>query len=273
MERNQQVILQIWKKNSVNKFIIHLQNSKGESLRNQDQIVEETLSFYRNLYESKDDKLNLEEFDQHLLRSDFSNLTEVKLRALEGRLSVGELLAALKKIPNNKSPGSDGFTAEFWKFFFNDVGIFLLRSLNYAYENGEVSITQRLGIITLLPKEDKPKQFLKNWSPITLLNITYKLASACIVERIKNILPDLINDDQKGFMEGRYTGENIRLLYDLIFYTKLRKQPGMLLLMDFEKVFHSVSHKFVFKALNFLNFGPSIMKWINLLYSNCMSSV
>ena len=87
------------KRNSVNKSIIHLQNSKGESLRNQDQIVEETLSFYRNLYESKDDKLNLEEFDQHLLRSDFPNLTEVKLRALEGRLSLGELLAALKKNP------------------------------------------------------------------------------------------------------------------------------------------------------------------------------
>ena len=261
------------KRNSVNKSIIHLQNSKGESLRNQDQIVEETLSFYRNLYESKDDKLNLEEFDQHLFRSDFPNLTEVKLRALEGRLSVGELLAALKKIPNNKSPGSDGFTAEFWKFFFNDMEIFLLRSLNYAYENGELSITQRLGIITLLPKGDKPKQFLKNWRPITLLNITYKLASACIAERIKNILPDLINDDQKGFMKGRYIGENIRLLYDLIFYTKLRQKPGMLLLIDFEKAFDSVSHKFVFKALNFLNFGQSIMKWIKLFYSNCMSSV
>ena len=153
------------------------------------------------------------------------------------------------------------------------MGIFLLRSLNYAYENGELSITQRLGIITLLPKGDKPKQFLKNWRPITLLNITYKLASACIAERIKNILPDLINDDQKGFMKGRYIGENIRLLYDLIFYTKLRKKPGMLLLIDFEKAFDSVSHKFVFKALNFLNFGPSIMKWIKLFYSNCMSSV
>ena len=74
-------------------------------------------------------------------------------------------------------------------------------------------------------------------------------------------------------MKGRYIGENIRLLYDLVFYTKLRKQPSMLLLIDSEKAFDSVSHKFVFKALNFLNFGPSIMKWIKLFYSNCMSSV
>ena len=92
------------KRNSINKSISHLQNSQGVSIRNQAQILEETLSFYTNLYESKDDKLNLEEFDQHLLRSDFPNLTEVKLRALKGRLSVGELLNVLKKIPNNKSP-------------------------------------------------------------------------------------------------------------------------------------------------------------------------
>ena len=92
---------------------------------------------------------------------------------------------------NNKSPGSDGFTVEFWKFFFKDLGEFLLRSINYAYESGELSVTQRLGIITLLPKGNKPKQFLKNWRPITLLNITYKLASSCIAERMKTILPSL----------------------------------------------------------------------------------
>ena len=74
----------------------------------------------------------------------------------------------------------------------------------------------------------------------------------------------MITDDQKGFMKGRYIGENIRLLYDLIFYTKLRKKPGMLLLIDFEKAFDSVSHKFIFKALDFLNFGPSIIRWIRL---------
>ena len=47
----------------------------------------------------------------------------------------------------------------------------------------------------------------------------------------------------------------------------------MLLLIDFEKAFDSVSHKFIFKALDFLNFGPSIIRWIKLFYNNCMSSV
>ena len=169
--------------------------------------------------------MNLEEFDQHLLRSDFPNLTEVKQRALEGRLdlSVGELWLFWKKKFQTTRALILTVLLLILEFFFNDVGIFSFTIFKLCIRKWRTSITQRLGIIILLPKGDKPKQFLKKLRPITLLNFTYKLASACIIERIKNILPDLINDDQKGFMKGRYIGENIRLLYELIFYTKLRK--------------------------------------------------
>ena len=215
----------------------------------------------------------MDEFDNNLSRSDFPSLTQEQLNNLEGRLTITELSVALKKMAHNKSPGSDGFTTEFWIFFFNDLGGFLLRSLNHAYESGEMSVTQKLGIITLLPKGNKPKQFLKNWRPITLLNTTYKLASSCIAERMKTILPTLINADQKGFMKGRYIEENIRLLYDLIMYSKLHNKPGMLLLIDFEKAFDSVSHKFIFKTLKFFDLGPSFMKWMKLFYNKCKSLV
>ena len=75
-----------------------------------------------------------------------------------------------------------------------------------------MSITQRQGVITCLPKGDKPKQYLKNWRPITLLNVIYRLASGCIAERMKLILNKLISNDQTGFMSGRYIGENTRLV-------------------------------------------------------------
>ena len=71
---------------------------------------------------------------------------------------------------NDTSPGSDGFTTEFLKFFWKDLGQFVLRSLNYAYANGELSITQKQGVIVCLTKPNKPKQYLKNWRPISLLN-------------------------------------------------------------------------------------------------------
>ena len=96
------------------------------------------------------------------------------------------------------------------------------------------------------------------------LNTTYKLASACIADRLKKVLPCLIDEDQTGFISGRYIGENIRLLYDVISYLEKNNYPGMLLLIDFEKAFDSVSWEFLFKVIEYFNFGNSFMKWIKV---------
>ena len=74
-----------------------------------------------------------------------------------------------------KSPGEDGFTVEFYEHFFDLVGADLLAGLNRAYELGRLSVSQRRGIITLLPKDDAELLLLQNWRPITLLNADYKL--------------------------------------------------------------------------------------------------
>lgn len=74
-------------------------------------------------------------------------------------------------------------------------------------------------------------------------------------------------------MKNWYIGENIRLLYDLIFCTEMQNKPGLLLLIDFEKAFDSVSHTFIFKMFDFLNFGPSFKKWLKVFYNKCQASV
>ena len=84
-----------------------------------------------------------------------------------------------------------------------------LKGLNHAYIKSCLSITQRRGIITLIPKKHKPVNKLKNWRPFTLLNYDYKIASKCIANRIQKILPKLINNDQTGFLKGRVIGENM----------------------------------------------------------------
>ena len=157
---------------------------------------------------------------------------------------------------NGKSPGSDGFTIEFYKFFWNDIGYFLLRSLNHSFYSEELSITQKQGIISIIPKGQKPREYLKNWRPISLLNNSYKLLSSCLANRLKQILAKLIHENQKGFLSGRYIGENTRLVYDILNYTEQYNKPGILLLVDFEKAFDSVSWKFLMNVLKFFKFGP-----------------
>ena len=75
---------------------------------------------------------------------------------------------------HGKRPGKTGFTAEFFTTFWRQFGHFVLRSLNYGYKTGEPAVTQRQGIITCIPKENNSEQYLKNWRPLTLLDIVYK---------------------------------------------------------------------------------------------------
>ena len=100
----------------------------------------------------------------------------------------------------------------------------------YGYSLGSLSVTQKQGIITCLPKGDKSRHFLKkNWRPISLLNTVYKIGSGVMANRIKKVLPALINNDQTGFIAGRYihVGENIRLLFDIMEYAEENDIPGL----------------------------------------------
>ena len=72
-----------------------------------------------------------------------------------------------------------------------------------------------------------------------------------IAERIKQVLDKLISKEQTGFMSGRYIGENTRLIYDILHITDKLDIPGLLLIIDFEKAFDSISWKFIEKVLNF----------------------
>ena len=89
---------------------------------------------------------------------------------IEGQVTYTEAHTAVRAMKNNKSPGSDSYISEFYKFFFRDIGHFLVRSINYGFKNKQMSVTQRQGIITCIPKEGKPKHILKNWRPISLFN-------------------------------------------------------------------------------------------------------
>lgn len=103
----------------------------------------------------------------------------------------------------------------------------------------------------MLPKGDKARHYIKNWRPITLLTTVYKIASGCIAARFKKYLHKLINPGQTGFMSNRYIGENTRLIYDIMQYTEDEEILGLLLLIDFEKAFDTLSWNFIQQTLDF----------------------
>ena len=84
---------------------------------------------------------------------------------------------------------------------------------------------------------------------------------------------NLIHPDQTGFVKGRYIGENIRLISDVLDFTKEQKIPGMLVALDFRKAFDSLEWPFIMRILDAFNFGSSIKRWISTFYTNVESAV
>ena len=166
--------------------------------------------------------------------------------------------ARAKIIEDNKKPTNffcnfdkhsyTSFSAQLFKLFWQRMGPFLVRSVNYWFYEEELSIIQREGIITCIPKENAPRQFVKNYRPISSLNSVYKIVFGVIAHRIKRPLHELIHTDKTGSITGKYIGENNRLIYDIMQYAEENNIPGLLLSVDFEKkAFDSVSWYFLIK--------------------------
>ena len=124
---------------------------------------------------------------------------------------------------------------------------------------------RRRGLITLVPKKNKPANLLKNWRPITLLNCDYEIAAKSIANRVKKVLPKISNNDQTGFLGNRTIGENIRIINSIIKYANTEQIPGLLLFIDFEKAFDNIKWPFIERTLKYFNFGVSLVTWFKLL--------
>ena len=185
------------KQNYICKLISRLKHN-DRIITKQDEILNLAKQFHSGLLESK--RLENPITNLHF----FINNKLKKLNENDKKICEGKKV--LKQVKNGKSPGTDGYTAEFYKFFWRDLGDIVLNSLNDAFTIGHLLHTQKQGIITLIPKPNKAREDLKNWRPITLLNVEYKLLSGVLAHKIKQVLPNIIGNDQKGFLKNRYIG-------------------------------------------------------------------
>ena len=269
-EKNSSYFLNLEKRHCKQGTISQLKINDTDFVTTDRDILSECTAFYTTLYTSKNPNRLQSTFFSEVI---FTSLTDEEQTLCEGALTQKECLEALKKMESDKTPGTDGLPAEFYKVFWKDISSFLISALNYAFDSGCLSVTQRRGVIKLIPKKDAELYFIKNWRPITLLNTDYKIAAKSIANRIKLVLPNLINHDQTGFLKGRFIGENIRLIDSITQYATEKNIPGPLLFIDFEKAFDSLEWPFIHDTLRSYGFGASLIKWVKTLYSHTESCI
>ena len=260
-------------KNYTDKTIKCLKTKNHTVIRNQEEILHEVKNFYSHLFKSRDDTLDNLSLTKLFKGQKITRLTEKETKDIEGHLTVEELTVVLKNAKNNKTPGLDGFPAEFFKVFWNSLKYCVTRAINASFDKGSMTISLRQCIITCLPKHGKQRENIENWRPLSMLSVIYKLCSAAIANRLKPLLNKIIDKTQCGFLQGRYIGECTRLVYDILNYTENLQIPGMLVMIDFHKAFDSVSWNFIYKTLAFFGFSENFIKWITLFNTEIKAMV
>ena len=176
-----------------NKYFLNLESHRKAKSSVRKVFIEEELlvtdpkrilgvieGFYSGLYK-KDDL----EPSKNLMNT---SLSVDDSQVCEGKLTIEECVKSLNSFEPTKSPGNDGLTVEFYKFFWNIVGELLVAGLNYSYDVGELSNSQKTAIIILLEKKDKDKRYISNWRPISLINVDVKIGSKAIAKRLERVL-------------------------------------------------------------------------------------
>ena len=132
-----------------------------------------------------------------MLNEDMPTLDENDAATCEGKVTLEETSAALNKMKNRSAPGYDGIATEFMKFFWSKVWALVTNSLIETFDRGELSYTQKQGVITLLYKGNElDKEDLNSCRPITLTNTDYKILAKALAERLSGVIPKLVSEDQ-----------------------------------------------------------------------------
>ena len=167
----------------------------------QPDLLDECKRFYEHLY-SNSMECNLFEKCQ-FFKTNHIELNEIEKEICETKLCLEECYESLLKLSNNKTPGCDGISVEFYKVFWDKIKQFIIESYDYSFENSILSLDQRRALLMLIPKGNKDKRLLKNWRPISLLNVDYKIMAKALAIRLQKVISSVINSDQVGYIKGR----------------------------------------------------------------------
>ena len=225
--------------------------------------------FYRDLFKVENVEMDVQDV---LLSRMSAVLSEEAVARCEGSVRVEELELAMKGMANGKTPGEDGLSLEFYKCFSERLLPVLCKLANECFREDRFPEECVRSVVRLAFKKGDRKE-LKNWRPISLLNLDYKIVSKALSGRLREVMPEIVSEDQTCGVMGRVISDNLNLLRDVLDHLDVTGEGGVLLSLDQEKAFDRVDRAFLDRVLERFGFGVEFRRWIRMLYVGASARV
>lgn len=266
--RPSQVFFQQTKEKAGKERLIRCLSDDGKEYRTTEQIQNVACTFYSNLWSKRTVDSGLQD---RFLSGLALSLSAQERSTLDLSVSEDEVGIAIDQMAKDKTPGLDGLPAEFYKKF-KLVLVKKLTSVCNAVFHSECTDSQKLAVISLLFKKGE-RSDIRNYRPISLLNVDYKICAKVLANRIKLVLDHVIHTDQSGFITHGDIGENVLLSQAIIDFCEEQQKDGYLVFLDWEKAFDRVDHDFMLRVLERMGFGTFFVGAVRALYTNVSSCI
>ncbi|KAL4370540.1 hypothetical protein AHAS_Ahas06G0076000 [Arachis hypogaea] len=243
-----------------------IRDEAGVTHEEEEKIEEVMVEYYDNIFRSE----GVEEARQaaNIVKN---RIDAEKREFLDQPFTVEEVTQALKQMHPTKAPGPDGMPALFyqkmWRIVGNDISDYVLNILNHEADPSPINSTH----ICMIPKIKTPR-YAKDFRPISLCNVIFKLVTKTIANRLKQILPDIVGEFQSAFVQDRLITDNGLVAFEIFHYMKKKVtgQKGYIgIKLDMAKAYDRIEWCFLKEVMILMGFSQ---RWVNLI-QRCVSTV
>nr|GEW72640.1 RNA-directed DNA polymerase, eukaryota [Tanacetum cinerariifolium] len=192
--------------------------------------------------------------------------------AIRGVFHNDEIRVAVWDCDENKSPGPDGYTFEFFRRFWNLIGPDFCSTVLCFFDHGFFLRGCNSSFIALIPKVTDTK-FITDFRPIILIGSVYKVVTKILANILAMVISDLVSNTQSAFVAGRQILDGPFIMNEVLAWCKRKKKQAIIFKVDFAKAYDSVRWDFLLDVLQAFGFGPRWCKWICGIFSSNMASI